>query len=62
MAITVTSWTIAGKRSDGRSSFQGLTSSVTAALTIARTSVSLAIAERSAMSPKPCRTATLTRT
>ena len=46
-------WTIAGKRSTGRSCLHGLATSVTAALTIARTIVRRASADRSWTSPSP---------
>jgi hypothetical protein len=56
--MTVKSWTMAGKRSEGRSSRHGLAISVIAALTIARTIVRRASADRSWTSPSPWRAAT----
>jgi hypothetical protein len=57
-AITVTSWTMPGKRSEGRSSRHLLARSAIVALTTDRTRTSLATADSSATSPTPWRTAT----
>ncbi len=51
--ITVTSWTMAGKRSDARSWRHGLARMATSRLTVARTNESRAIAAKSATSPSP---------